>query len=114
MVGGGLGYNCAIIGRHLGFVHTNNSMIRPGLFSTRALTVAAAAGLSVAPVYAQEKRSVYPEADAPVTVVETTTELERQVSQARAFVQTHTRDLLRTARIGIDKAISAENHVECT
>lgn len=113
MVGGGLGYNRVGMGRYLGFVHTNTSMIRTGLFSTRAFTVAAATALSVAPVYAQEKPSVYPEADSPVTAIETTTELERQVSQARAFVQTHTRDFLRTARSGVDSAIAVENHVEC-
>lgn len=88
-------------------------MIRPGLFSTRALTAAGVAALGIAPVYAQEKPPVYPQPDTPVTVVETTTELERQISAARAFVQGHTHGLLRAAREGVDRAIATENHVEC-
>lgn len=87
-------------------------MIRPGMFSMRALTAAGVAALSIAPVSAQEKPPVYPQPDTPATVVETTTELERQISGARAFVQSHTHGLLRAAREGVDRAIATESHVE--
>ena len=48
---------------------------------------------------------MYPERDREVTVVETTTELERQVSRARQAVQQYTSGVLASVRSGVSSVI---------
>lgn len=57
---------------------------------------------------------MYPERDREVTVVETTTELERQVSRARQAVQQYTSGVLASLRSGVSSVIHAEDKVEGT
>lgn len=57
---------------------------------------------------------MYPERDREVTVVETTTELERQVSRARQAVQQYTSGVLASVRSGVSSVIHAEDKVEGT
>lgn len=72
------------------------------------------AGAFASPVYAQEKPSVYAEADKPLTVVETTTELERQVGNIRRTIQEYTRDSFQAVRSSVNKVVNAEHRVEST
>lgn len=62
----------------------------------------------------QEKLSVYPESDKPLVVVETETELERQIGNIRHAVQGYTRDALQTVRSGVDRVVQTEHKVEST
>ena len=57
---------------------------------------------------------MYPERDREVTVVETSTELERQVSRARQAVQQYTSGVLASVRSGVSSVIHAEDKVEGT
>ncbi|WFC96168.1 hypothetical protein MBRA1_002824 [Malassezia brasiliensis] len=59
-----------------------------------------------------EKLSIYPQPDQPVTVVETSNELERQVGGIREAVQRSTRGALQSVRSGVDRVVNAENRVE--
>ena len=58
------------------------------------------------------KKSIYPEPDPPITVVETSTELERQVGAVRRIVQDYTRDAFQATRHSIDRVVDVENKVE--
>lgn len=55
---------------------------------------------------------MYPEADKEVTVVETQTELERQVSRARQAVQSFSAKFLGSVRSGVNSVIKVEDKVE--
>ena len=96
------------------------SVFRTGVFSARTVASATAGGLMLAgvyapPVYAQEEKpSVYAEADKPLTVVETTTELERQVGNIRRTIQEYTRDSFQAVRSSVNKVVNAEHRVEST
>ena len=61
-----------------------------------------------------DKLSVYPEADKELTVVETHTELERQVSRARQAVQSFSAKFLGSVRSGVNSVIKTEDKVEGT
>lgn len=65
-----------------------------------------------APSYPQEKLSIYPQPDQPVTVVETSNELERQVGGIREAVQRSTRGALQSVRSGVDRVVNTEHKVE--
>lgn len=54
---------------------------------------------------------MYPEPDSPLRVVETTTELERQVGDLRQRVQAVARDGLQSLRGGVDRVVTMENKV---
>lgn len=62
--------------------------------------------------FPQAKLSVYPEPDKPITVVETRTELERQMGLLRQKFQHYTGDMFRSLRSGIDSVVNAEHRVE--
>lgn len=64
------------------------------------------------PSYTQEKLSIYPQPDQPVTVVETSNELERQVGGIREAVQRGTRGALQSVRSGVDRVVNTEHKVE--
>ena len=57
---------------------------------------------------------MYPEADKELTVVETQTELERQVSRARQAVQSLSAKFLGSVRSGVNSVIKTEDKVEGT
>ncbi|KAI3624481.1 hypothetical protein CBS14141_002909 [Malassezia furfur] len=59
-----------------------------------------------------EKLSIYPQPDQPVTVVETSNELERQVGGIREAVQRSTRGALQSVRSGVDRVVNTEHKVE--
>ncbi|WFD43986.1 hypothetical protein MPSI1_002651 [Malassezia psittaci] len=60
----------------------------------------------------EEKLPIYPRADPPVTVVETSNELEHQVSKLRHAVQSTTRSAIGSVRSGVDRVVSTEHQVE--
>jgi len=55
---------------------------------------------------------VYPEPDRETYVVETTTELERQIGKLRQTAQKYTGDALRSVRSGVDSVVNVENRFE--
>ena len=57
---------------------------------------------------------MYPEADKELTVVETHTELERQVSRARQAVQSFSAKFLGSDRWGVNSVIMTQDKVEGT
>ena len=57
---------------------------------------------------------MYPEADKELTVVETHTELERQVTRARQAVQSFSAKFLGYVRSGVNSVIKTEDKVEGT
>ena len=60
----------------------------------------------------KEKLPIYPHADPPVTVVETSNELEHQVGKLRHAVQSTTRSAIGSVRSGVDRVVSTEHQVE--
>lgn len=60
----------------------------------------------------QQKLSVYPEADREITLVETSTELERQVGSLRRAIQRQTGDAVHKVKSGVNSVINVENRVE--
>ncbi|WFC99631.1 hypothetical protein MYAM1_002376 [Malassezia yamatoensis] len=60
----------------------------------------------------QEKLPIYPRPDPPVTVVETSNELEHQVGKLRNAVQSTTRSAIGSVRSGVDRVVNTEHQVE--